>query len=84
MTNFFLFILALQHLKEKTGTEENHYRMKEVWKTEEVMESLPYQLTKAQQNVWYEIERDLRGERLMARLVQGDVGSGKTIIAFWP
>ena len=46
------------------------------------MESLPYQLTKAQQNVWYEIERDLRGERLMARLVQGDVGSGKTIIAF--
>ena len=79
---FFLFILALQHLKEKTGTEENHYRMKEVWKTEEVMESLPYQLTKAQQNVWYEIERDLRGERLMARLVQGDVGSGKTIIAF--
>lgn len=79
---FFLFILALQHLKEKTGTEENHYRMKEVWKTEEVMETLPYQLTRAQQNVWYEIERDLKGERLMARLVQGDVGSGKTIIAF--
>lgn len=79
---FLLFILALQHLKERTETEENHYRMKEVWKTEEVIESLPYQLTKAQQNVWYEIERDLKGERLMARLVQGDVGSGKTIIAF--
>lgn len=79
---FLLFILALQHLKEKTEAEENHYRMKEVWKTEEVIESLPYQLTKAQQNVWYEIERDLKGERLMARLVQGDVGSGKTIIAF--
>lgn len=79
---FLLFILALQHLKEKKEAEENHYRMKEVWKTEEVIESLPYQLTKAQQNVWYEIERDLKGERLMARLVQGDVGSGKTIIAF--
>lgn len=79
---FLLFILALQRLKEKTETEKNHYRMKEVWKTEEVIEALPYQLTNAQKNVWYEIERDLRGSTLMARLVQGDVGSGKTIIAF--
>lgn len=36
--------------------------MKEVWKTEEVMENLPYQLTGAQKNVWYEIEQDLRGK----------------------
>ena len=56
--------------------------MKEVWKTEEVIENLPYQLTGAQKNVWYEIEQDLRGEKLMTRLVQGDVGSGKTIVAF--
>ena len=55
--------------------------MKEVWKTEEVIENLPYQLTGAQKNVWYEIEQDLRGEKLMTRLVQGDVGSGKTIVA---
>lgn len=79
---FFLFILALQQLKERTGTEENHYRMREVWKTEEILENLPYRLTNAQQRVWYEIEQDLKGERLMSRLVQGDVGSGKTIIAF--
>lgn len=79
---FLLFILGIQQLKEKNGREPNHYRMKEVWKTEEVMENLPYQLTTAQKNVWYEIERDLKGEKLMARLVQGDVGSGKTIIAF--
>ena len=46
------------------------------------MENLPYQLTGAQKNVWYEIEQDLRGEKLMTRLVQGDVGSGKTIVAF--
>lgn len=79
---FLLFILGIQRLKEKNGREPNHYRMKEVWKTEEVMENLPYQLTAAQKNVWYGIERDLKGEKLMARLVQGDVGSGKTIIAF--
>ena len=59
---FFLFILALQHLKgEKQERKKNHYRMKEVWKTEEVMESLPYRLTKAQQNVWYEDRRDVSG-----------------------
>ena len=79
---FLFFILALQKMKEKNISETNHYRMKEVWKTEEVIETLPYQLTNAQKNVWYEIEKDLRGEALMARLVQGDVGSGKTIIAF--
>src|SRR5699024_9775863 len=43
---------------------------------------LPYELTNAQKNVWYEIERDLKSPRAMARLVQGDVGSGKTVIAF--
>lgn len=79
---FLLFILALQRLKEKTESEKNHYLMKKVWKTEEVIENLPYQLTNAQKNVWYEIEQDMKGENLMSRLIQGDVGSGKTIIAF--
>ena len=79
---FLLFILGLKQLKEQTAADKNHYRMKEVWKTEEVIENLPYQLTGAQKNVWYEIEQDLRGEKLMTRLVQGDVGSGKTIVAF--
>lgn len=56
--------------------------MHTVWTTEEIIENLPYALTKAQQNVWHEIERDLSGHGLMSRLVQGDVGSGKTILAF--
>ena len=112
---FLLFIMGLKQLKEQNAADKNHYRMKEVWKTEEVMENLPYQLTGAQKNVWYEIEQDLRGEKLdpepfwallpfsptgaqrraveeiltdmagetsMNRLLQGDVGSGKTIVAF--
>lgn len=79
---FLLFILGLRQLKEQTAADKNEYRMKEVWKTEEVIENLPYRLTRAQQSVWYEIEQDLKGEKLMTHLVQGDVGSGKTIVAF--
>ena len=61
---------------------ENAFPMKKTWAADEVIEKLPYQLTGAQMRVWREIERDLAGEKLMSRLLQGDVGSGKTIIAF--
>ena len=79
---FLLFVLAIQFLKEKTEEAPNTFPMKPVWTTEEIIEGLPYDLTGAQKNVWHEIERDLSGHKLMSRLVQGDVGSGKTVIAF--
>ncbi len=49
---------------------------------DQVMEGLPYQLTGAQGRTLQEIRQDLRGRKVMQRLVQGDVGSGKTIVAF--
>lgn len=79
---FLLFVLTIQLLKEKTEEAPNTFSMKPVWTTEEIIEGLPYDLTGAQKNVWHEIERDLSGHKLMSRLVQGDVGSGKTVIAF--
>lgn len=79
---FLFFLLAIAKMKEKKESRQSAWRMKAVWKTEEVMESLPYQLTHAQLRVWNEIEGDLRGHLRMSRLVQGDVGSGKTILAF--
>ncbi len=79
---FLLFILAVQMLKEKTEEAPNAFPMHPVWTTEQIIENLPYDLTKAQLNVWHEIERDLCGQALMSRLIQGDVGSGKTILAF--
>lgn len=79
---FLLFVLAIQLLKEKTEEAPNTFPMKPVWTTEEIIEGLPYDLTGAQKNVWHEIERDLSGHKLMSRFVQGDVGSGKTVIAF--
>ena len=79
---FLLFILAVQILKGKTEEASNAFPMKPVWATEQMIEDLPYRLTKAQLNAWHEIERDLCSHTLMSRLVQGDVGSGKTILAF--
>lgn len=79
---FLFFILSVQLLKEKTEEAVNLFPMKKTWTTEQVIENLPYRLTSAQLNTWHEIERDLSGQSLMSRLVQGDVGSGKTILAF--
>jgi len=52
-------------------------------KSEQFRKSLPFKLTGAQRRVIQEIEGDLASPRPMMRLVQGDVGSGKTVVAAW-
>ena len=79
---FFLFIIALRLMKAGGEEQENAFPMKEGWITEEVIERLPFSLTRAQTRVWREIETDLAGKSPMSRLIQGDVGSGKTVVAF--
>ncbi|NLL76004.1 MAG: ATP-dependent DNA helicase RecG [Clostridiales bacterium] len=79
---FFLFILALRKCKEKNEVLKNTYPMLEVADTKRLIESLPYALTGAQKKVWEEIKQDLQSDKVMNRLIQGDVGSGKTILAF--
>ncbi len=79
---FFLFALKIRCLKEKKGTAENSYPMEPVLDTEHILKNLPYDLTSAQKKVWGEIKSDLEGKNLMFRLIQGDVGSGKTILAY--
>jgi len=49
--------------------------------TSALIGQLPFRLTCAQQRTWGEIERDLAQPHPMHRLLQGDVGSGKTVIA---
>lgn len=78
---FFLYSLALRKIKDKKTLQKTEYRMKEPTECDELIRSFPYQLTKAQLRVWDEIKKDLAGEYVMNRLVQGDVGSGKTILA---
>ncbi len=50
-------------------------------KAQALLNSLPFQLTKAQRRVLDEIEEDMRSPRPMNRLLQGDVGSGKTVVS---
>lgn len=78
---FFLYSLALRHLKEKKSKEKTEYLMKDVDECDQLIQSFPYSLTKAQLKVWAEIKKDLTSEYSMNRLVQGDVGSGKTVLA---
>ncbi|MGE5088397.1 MAG: ATP-dependent DNA helicase RecG [Candidatus Levyibacteriota bacterium] len=49
--------------------------------TQALLARVPFELTRAQQRVWHEIGHDLRRGVPMQRLLQGDVGSGKTIVA---
>lgn len=78
---FFLFILAVKRLKEANDFTRNAYPMEGSKEAERLKNSLPYRLTKAQEKVWQEILCDLKGAKAMNRLIQGDVGSGKTILA---
>ncbi len=80
---FFFFILMLRDSKAAAEQERNHAPMIETAQTGRFLEALPYRLTKAQSKVIAEITADMTGEYVMSRLVQGDVGSGKTIVAIF-
>lgn len=78
---FLTFILTLRKLKDKNEKLENEYVISKKTEVEEFIRRLPYRLTNAQRKVWEEIASDMASVTTMSRLVQGDVGSGKTIVA---
>lgn len=78
---FFFFMLNVRRMKENNSRQPNLSRIADDARTDELIKKLPYELTNAQKRTWQEVSSDMNGERLMNRLVQGDVGSGKTIIA---
>lgn len=85
---FFLLSLGMELKKERrisedgiafqvaTEAEENSVSL-----VKEFITSLPYELTRAQKRVFTEIQNDMREKKVMNRLIQGDVGSGKTVVA---
>jgi ATP-dependent DNA helicase RecG len=78
---FFLYSLALRHLKEQKSRVKTAYPMMEQPECKQMIRDLPYALTGAQLRVWQEIKKDLSSDYGMNRLIQGDVGSGKTVLA---
>ncbi|MEI3189165.1 MAG: ATP-dependent DNA helicase RecG [Lachnospiraceae bacterium] len=78
---FLMFILGIRKMKEHQEELVSQIPMVEVAETSRLIETLPYELTGAQKRVWKEIVSDMTGGKVMSRLVQGDVGSGKTILA---
>lgn len=80
---FFMFIYNIRNLKDKNIEIHNRHILEEPKEVKTLINNLPYELTNAQKRTWEEIKRDISSTKVMNRLVQGDVGSGKTIIAFF-
>lgn len=78
---FFRFFSALELVKEREHQALNHYVIPVDESVRPFLKRLPYELTKAQKQTLKDIRNDLSGTMAMNRLVQGDVGSGKTIVA---
>lgn len=78
---FFSFTMAIQLLKQNQHREENRHKIVFSEQCRKFRKELPFPLTGAQQRVLSEIQADLEGMYVMNRLIQGDVGSGKTVLA---
>lgn len=78
---FFLFVLAVRSLRNSNERIPNGYIIQNDSRTDDFIEKLPFSLTNGQKSAWTEVKRNMSGKGLMSRLIQGDVGSGKTIIA---
>ena len=79
----FTYMLKVRLLKKK-NEEHNKSFIKNIneEKVNDFIKSLPFELTKDQEKVTYEMLNDLKSDTKMNRLLQGDVGSGKTVVSF--
>lgn len=78
---FFGFMMKLENLKSQRTYLENECIIHEGGYAARLISELPYQLTEPQRKAYDEMVADMSGKHVMNRLIQGDVGSGKTIIA---
>lgn len=78
---FFMFLVGVRRLREQRADRSSPYFIKRRMETDAIKAALPYSLTAAQERALEEIYQDMEKGLVMNRLIQGDVGSGKTIIA---
>jgi ATP-dependent DNA helicase RecG len=79
--DFLLLQIGLAIRRRREGTRPGHAIAPPGSSVERLLATLPFRLTAAQQRVWAEIRADLARPTPMNRLLQGDVGSGKTVVA---
>ncbi len=79
---FFLFIMGMRYQNKKQQKDKNEFEFTDDAFIDGLLEKLPYELTGAQKKTIDEIKQDIKSPYVMQRLIQGDVGSGKTIVAF--
>lgn len=77
----FLFFFIAMKSQNSFSKSKFAYEMIETADANRLIEQLPYQLTKSQLHAFEQIKADMLSEHCMNRLLQGDVGSGKTIVA---
>jgi len=77
---FFLQMGVLRQKRDWQSVEGRHFTVADEWLGDRVA-ALPFALTSAQQEALNDIRKDLDSGRPMNRLIQGDVGSGKTVVA---
>ena len=80
-SEFLEFELKLQYLRMLNKNEEKTPKKWDVNVIRDFIKTIPFEFTEAQKRVTNEIYKDLKSNSPMNRLVQGDVGSGKTIVA---
>lgn len=78
---FYFFIRNVRRLKNNASKTENAFPVMENALCTRFIEKLPYELTNAQKRTYQDIINDLSSDHSMNRLIQGDVGSGKTVVA---
>ena len=73
--------LALLNLREGYNVEKKGIKFNKDVKMNDIIDTLPFKLTNAQLRVLKEINDNMESEKTMNRLLQGDVGSGKTVVS---
>ena len=79
-SEFLCFQLALGRFHQSKS--EAGFSMEKTDLAEVILSKLPFELTEGQKEAWKDIQQDMASPNRMERLVQGDVGSGKTVLAF--
>ena len=78
---FYQFLYDMASMKKTTQLQENTHKIVQGKAVADYISDLPFSLTKGQQQAIEDILADMGGDGVMNRLIQGDVGSGKTVVA---